>query len=111
MFLAAAAATLAAALAVRLAARALVDGDHRLRLDLLVPRGDGATGVAWFVHDEVAQVCWQSCVPRCTAHSRHGNAFLMQHVHASVLSTSDAEQHGTWYKNANIMRRNPCVAS
>ena len=56
MFLAAAAATLAAASAVRLAARAVVDGDHRLRLELLTQRGDGAAGVAGFVHHEVAQV-------------------------------------------------------
>ncbi len=63
MFLAAAASTLAAASAVRLAARALVDRDHRLRLDLLAQRGDGATGVAGFVHHEVAQV---PCCVRAT---------------------------------------------
>ena len=56
MFLAAAVSTLAAASAVRLAARALVDGDHRLRPDLLTARGDGEAGVASFVHSEIAQV-------------------------------------------------------
>ena len=78
MFLAAAVSTLAAASVVRLAARALVDADHRLRLDLLVARGDDATGVAGFVHSEVAQVLLL-CV--CGVLSRRHLPVLCQEIY------------------------------